>query len=78
LHAQSQRLKVATNEVAALSRQLAKSQQEAAGINNDPTVEQPAAGLMEYGEPTVEQPVLSSAQVEPTVEQPRPSIVAAG
>jgi hypothetical protein len=74
LHAHSQRLKVATIEVAALSEQLARSQ-EAAGINNEPTIEQPAAELMEHSEPELDQAVLASSQLEPTVEQP---IIATG
>ena len=85
LAAESEELMVATGQIVALSQQLAKSHasfdNSAIDPNhNDPTVEQPAAVMVAQSEMMLEQqhPDSASAQVESTVEQPRPPIIAAG
>jgi hypothetical protein len=69
LHAQSQQLKLATENLTASG--------EPAGGESD-TVQQPTPHLSGT-EPTVEHPLITAANSnEPTVEQPQPSITATG
>jgi diguanylate cyclase (GGDEF)-like protein len=86
----SEELMAATGQIERLSRQLAQSHEAASAAHNDATVEQPliphndvsldqpADAILSQAGTTVEQPIVSSLQNEPTVEQPRPPITAAG
>jgi diguanylate cyclase (GGDEF)-like protein len=86
----SEELMAATGQIERLSRQLAQSQEAAGTAHNDATVEQPliphndaqiehpADAILSQAGSTVEQPIVSASQNDPTVEQPRPTIIATG